>query len=248
MKIIEYGINHPDTLILLHGGGLSWWNYREEALLLQDSFHIVIPILDGHAGSDREFTTIQDNAEELIQVIDSSFNGSVQMIAGLSLGAQILTEVLSRRKDICRHALIESACVIPSPTESRLIPASVRASYGLIQKDWFSKLQFSSLKIQDSLYEDYRRDSRGISLNSLIRILQASTDYSLPDAFADTQADLILVAGEKENSRMHQSVNCMHEAVLNSQVMILKGYTHGSFSLNHPDEYAQLIRKWLRVS
>ena len=31
MNFKEYGDNNKDTIMLLHGGGLSWWNYREEA-------------------------------------------------------------------------------------------------------------------------------------------------------------------------------------------------------------------------
>ena len=27
----EYGAGNPETVILQHGGGLSWWNYRSEA-------------------------------------------------------------------------------------------------------------------------------------------------------------------------------------------------------------------------
>ena len=53
MKFKEYGNINNDTIMLLHGGGLSWWNYREEAEKLQESYHIIIPILDGHSDSDR---------------------------------------------------------------------------------------------------------------------------------------------------------------------------------------------------
>lgn len=68
--------------MLLHGGGLSWWNYREVAEGLQDHFHVILPILDGHAGSDRDFTTIQSNAAEIISFIDTQLKGSVLLIGG----------------------------------------------------------------------------------------------------------------------------------------------------------------------
>lgn len=29
MNYVEFGSAHNDTILLLHGGGLSWWNYRE---------------------------------------------------------------------------------------------------------------------------------------------------------------------------------------------------------------------------
>ena len=106
MKAIEYGNKNTEVIMLLHGGGLSWWNYRQEAELLKDRYHVVIPILDGHAGSDAPFTSIENNAKELIDYIDENFKGSVAAIGGLSLGAQILAEMLSQRGDICRYAVI----------------------------------------------------------------------------------------------------------------------------------------------
>ena len=60
MRYVEYGNQNPETVILLHGGGLSWWNYWDVAQLLSDRFHVVLPILDGHAGSDAPFTSIEE--------------------------------------------------------------------------------------------------------------------------------------------------------------------------------------------
>ncbi len=31
MNYVEYGKENSDVIILLHGGGLSWWNYKEVA-------------------------------------------------------------------------------------------------------------------------------------------------------------------------------------------------------------------------
>ena len=39
MRFKEYGTDKKDTIILLHGGGLSWWNYRETAEILKNEYH-----------------------------------------------------------------------------------------------------------------------------------------------------------------------------------------------------------------
>ena len=57
MNLIEYGKQNSDVIMLLHGGGLSWWNYRAEAELLADRYHVVLPILDGHAESGADFVS-----------------------------------------------------------------------------------------------------------------------------------------------------------------------------------------------
>ena len=72
MEYKEYGSKNNDIIILLHGGGLSWWNYIDEISLLENEFHIVIPILDGHSGSDTNFTSIESNALEIINFLQTT--------------------------------------------------------------------------------------------------------------------------------------------------------------------------------
>ena len=141
MTVMEYGQQNPDVVMLLHGGGLSWWNYREVAELLGSQYHVVLPVLDGHADSDAPFTSIEDNAARLISYIDAHFGGQILAIGGLSLGGQIAVEMLSQRKDICRYALIESALVKPSKLTAAMIGPAFGMSYGLIKQKWFAKLQ-----------------------------------------------------------------------------------------------------------
>ena len=43
MNYVEYGKENSDVIILLHGGGLSWWNYKEVAERLQTDYHVVLP-------------------------------------------------------------------------------------------------------------------------------------------------------------------------------------------------------------
>ena len=81
VAVVEFGKQNKDTVLLLHGGGLSWWNYREVARLLEAQYHVVLPVLDGHADSDASFTTIEDHAARLISYIDTHFSGRVLAIA-----------------------------------------------------------------------------------------------------------------------------------------------------------------------
>ena len=80
MKFREFGEDKEQVILLLHGGGLNWWNFREEAELLQSDYHVILPILDGHAGSDRPFSSIEDNASEITDFIDEKLGGKVLLI------------------------------------------------------------------------------------------------------------------------------------------------------------------------
>ena len=241
MNYIEYGKKNSNVIILLHGGGLSWWNYREAAEKLQSDYHIILPILDGHAESDRDFTTIEDNANEIIEFIDDQFGASVLLMGGLSLGGQILVEILSRRKDICKYAIVESALVIPSKLTYSMIKPAFGSCYGLIRHKWFSKLQFKSLRIKPDLFEDYYRDTCGISKSNMIAFLQENSLYSLKESIGDCRAEVHIFVGEKENHAMRKSATIIHKGLQDSFLQVLPNMYHGEFSINHVADYVNKI-------
>ena len=238
MKIIEYGKEHGEVILLLHGGGLSWWNYRSEAELLCSHYHVILPILDGHADSDSDFISIEENAGRILSFIDREYGGSVFLIGGLSLGAQIVVEILSQKKDVCQHAVIESASVIPSPITNALTGPAFSSSYGLIQKKWFAKMQFRYLRIREDLFEDYFRDTARISKENMIAFLKANTAYKLKPEFQKCQAHVRIVAGGREQKGILRSAQLLHQALPGSTLEVKEGLFHGEYSINHPDQYA----------
>ena len=245
MKYIEYGKQNSEVIILLHGGGLSWWNYREVAQQLIDDYHVILPILDGHANSDQDFTSIEQNALAIIQWIEQHHAGKVLMIGGVSLGAQIALEILSQRPLICQYALIESANVIPSKWIHSMIGPAFGCSYPLIHQKWFAKLQFQSLRIKESLFEDYFQDTCGITKENLIAFMQGSTMYSMKDSLKNTSARVHIFVGEREQRGMLKSASLIHEKIKGSSLHILPGMYHGEFSMNYAKDYVETIRNIL---
>lgn len=245
MIVKEYGKSNKDIIILLHGGGLSWWNYEEVSEILKSNYHVILPILDGHSGSDRDFTSIENNANEIIEYIDNNYNGNVKLIGGLSLGAQILLDILSKRDNICEYAIIESALVCQMKMTNRLIEPSINMSYGLIKKRWFSKLQFKSLKIKKELFDKYYIDSSNITKNNMISFLKANSNYHLKNIKTNKSKSIVIV-GSKERLIMIKSAKRIHDELINSELEILSGYYHGDLSINHPNEYAEKVKKLIK--
>ena len=245
MKWIEYGATDKEPIVLLHGGGLCWWNYAEEAELLKNDHHVILPILDGHAGSDRPFTSIEDNAAEIIAYVDRRLGGSVPLIGGLSLGGQILLEMLAQRRDICRYALIESAMAIPSRLTHALIAPAFGCSYGLIRRKWFAKLQFQSLRIKPSLFDAYYRDTSRISKADMIAFMKANTSNALKESVCRCGAEIHLFVGSKETPGIRRSAELLRDRLPGASLTVLPGYHHGDFSINHGAEYVQAVQKIL---
>ncbi len=246
MNYIEYGKEHKEVIVLLHGGGLSWWNYREVAEKLSSDYRVILPILDGHAKSSCDFTGIEENAARTIKFIDEQFGGSVLLIGGLSLGGQIALEILSQKKDICQYALIESALVVPSKFTYYMIKPAFGSCYGLIKHRWFSRLQFKSLRIKQELFEDYFRDTCGITKSNMIAFLEANALYSIKPSVAECSAKTYVFVGEKENKAMQKSAKIIHKKLQGSLLHVLPKMYHGEFSINHAEDYANKILDIIR--
>lgn len=243
--MIEFGQQNSDVIMLLHGGGLSWWNYRVVAQKLAEQYHVVLPILDGHADSDTPFTTIEDNAARLISYIETHFGGRIMAIGGLSLGGQVVVEMLSRRADICRYALVESALVKPMKLTAALIGPTFGMSYGLIKQAWFAKLQAAYLGIPKDLFEDYYRDTCAISKADMIAFLKANSLYTIKPSLAETKAKVKIVAGAREQKNILDSAKLLHSRISDCQLEILPGLRHGDLSINHPQNYVRVFTEWI---
>ena len=244
MTVVEFGKQNKDTALLLHGGGLSWWNYREVAKFLEGDYHVILPVMDGHADSNATFTTIEDNAARLISYIDTHFGGQVTVLGGLSLGGQVALEMLSQRPDICHYALIESALVKPSKLTTALMGPTFDMSYGLIKQRWFAKMQADYLSIPNELFEDYYRDTCAITKVDMIAFLKANCAYEIKTGLAETIAEVKIVAGEKEQKSILDSAKLIHQAIPGSQLEILPGLRHGDLSINHPERYVRMLKEW----
>ena len=245
MRAQEFGQQTAPVILLLHGGGLSWWNYREAAKILSAQYHVVLPVLDGHADSNAPFTSIEENAARVISYIDNCFGGQVLAIGGLSLGGQIAVEMLSRRPEICRYALLESALVKPMKLTAALIGPTFGMSYGLIKQKWFAEMQASYLGIPEALFDDYFRDTCKLGKADMIAFLKANSIYTIKPSLSETRAKVKIVAGSREQKRIRDSAKLLHRTIPGSQMEILSGFRHGDLSINKPEVYAQILTNWI---
>lgn len=249
MLFKKFGEKDLPVVILLHGGGLSYWSLNKIIEKLIDNYCVITPIIDGH-GDDGEncFISIEDSANKLIQYIDIECNGQVFAIGGLSIGAQIIVEVLSKRESIAQYALIESALVYPIKGTSILAAPTYKLCYGLVKKKWFAKMQAKTLFITEDMFEKYYEDSCKISKQSLINITLSNGMYRLKESIKNSKAKVLIVVGEKELKLMIKSAKQLKEYIPNSELYTAKALGHGEISLVCHEQYIKVItnffEKW----
>lgn len=246
MKFKDFGNSSLPVIILLHGGGLSWWSLENIIEDLKKDFYVVTPIIDGHGeASDSTFISIEDSAKKLIKYIDDKYNGKVYALGGLSIGAQIALEVLSKREDIAKYAFIESGLVYPIKGTKTLTVPMVKMSYPLISKRWFSRFQAKSLFVPENMFERYYEDSNKISKDSLVNISLSNGNFKLKDSIKNTRAKVLIIVGSKELKIMKKSALKIHEMINESTLYTAPDMGHGEISLKFYKNYIKLIRSFM---
>ena len=103
----EFGDKKFPHILLIHGGGNSWWNYLRQARILSDKYHVILPTLNGHGEEyQKEYISTENSAQQIMDYIKNNCDGKLFAVGGVSLGGQIAIELLSLNSDIAQKAII----------------------------------------------------------------------------------------------------------------------------------------------
>nr|WP_235917989.1 alpha/beta hydrolase [Paenibacillus lutrae] len=242
-KIYEaHGNRDAPLLVFLHGGGAGSWMWEKQVRYFTQ-YRCLVPTLQGHGARSGGTFSIRGCAEELIGLIRLEAGGKAVHLVGFSLGAQIALEILGLAPTLINYAVIDSALVIPMPVMRRLIAPSIRLTHGLTRNRAFSKLQAEQLSIGKEYWESYYADSKRLSADALITILQENMSYEIPRNFSSSEARILVTAGEKEKRIMKQSALTITASHPGAQCLIVPGIGHG-FSLAAPDLFNKTVESW----
>lgn len=148
MKFHEFGDKTNPHIMMIHGGGNAWWNYLRQARILAKDYHVILPTLDGHGEEyNTEYISTMDCAQKLIAYIDKNCDGHLFLICGVSLGGQIVIEMLSLRDDISQKAIIDGSICYPQPKIEKFCIATVRFLGGMMFSKFSCKCQMFLLQM-----------------------------------------------------------------------------------------------------
>ena len=113
-KVFDKG--GAQTLLLIPGLGVSYEIFLPLIGLLEDRFRIVAVQVDGFTlGVKTRFTSVDDQAAQVIAYVKDQCGGRLDGAYGLSLGGKILSRVLERNEVQIDHAVMDAAPLLPLP-------------------------------------------------------------------------------------------------------------------------------------
>ena len=246
----EFGDKKFPHIILIHGGGNSWWNYLRQARMLSDKYHVILPTLDGHGEEyQKEYISTENSAQQILEYIKNNCDRKLFAIGGVSLGGQIAMELLSLDSDIAEKAIIDGSICIPQPKLARICTVIVKLFGKIMFSKSASKIQLGLMKkmypnmaYPEEIENYYIEDMPRIPIKTLVTIYQTYMGrYRLKDTITESKAQVLYIYGEKEMKCVKESAKLFQKMHPDCTLYEAKGYNHGYLSAYLPLEWMEVV-------
>ena len=247
LYIVEKGNQKGQTIVFIHGGGMSGWMWKKQWEAFQD-FHCLIPDLPDHGNSITEGNIdINDSAERIAALIRQRANNGRAHVVGHSLGGKIIVELLSRYPEVIDHAVVGSALFRPMPLLNLSMNMPFyKLSVWMLKNKAFLEMQARQFKFPDQTYiEDFKKEATATTPEMLDRIFfQLNKFVKLPAGLDKAQVPTLVLAGNKEPRAMRLSAADIAQAIPNAKAYYIQGALHNYPWVQH-EAFNYAIRAWL---
>ena len=250
MTFHEFGDKNFPHILLIHGGGNSWWNYLRQARMLSDKYHVILPTLDGHGEEyQKDYISTENSAQQIMEYIKNNCDRKLFAIGGVSLGGQIVMELLSLDSDIAEKAIIDGSICIPQPKLARICTVIIKLFGKIMFSKSASKIQLGLMKkmypnmaYPEEIENYYIEDMPRLPIKTLVTIYQTYMgEYRLKHAIKESKAQVLYIYGEKEMKCVKESAKLFQKMHPDCTLYEAKGYNHGYLSAYLPLEWMEVV-------
>lgn len=235
-----FGKEGTPTLMLIPGLGVSYEIFLPLIGMLEDRFHIIAVEVDGFTlGKYSEFTSVDDQAQQVTDYIRKHFQGHLDIAYGLSLGGKILSQVLEQNKVHIKHAIMDAAPLLPLP---RWLVSPLK--YFQCANVWtcyhwtgFWRWAFHSHYF-DVLLDECRKI---YPYGGSKAVLDGYTSVYTTRLESISGNDIHFWYGTKEAFVAKPQVKHLKKLFPDSIIEIFKGMNHGQLLIDSPEEVANRI-------
>ncbi len=240
MNFRIFGNDKAPSLLLIPGLGVSYEIFLPLIRLTEDRFHIIAAEVDGFTlGKHTRFTSVDDQAAQIIAHIQANCNGHLDCAYGLSLGGKILSRILERNEIVIDHAILDAAPLLPLPDWLIDPLRYYQAANVWTCCHWteFWKFVFRSHYF-DVLLDECCKTWRWGGKQAVLDGYKSVYTSKLESISGE---DIHFWYGTKEAFAAKPQVKHLLAVYPNAHVQIFSGMNHGQLLIDHPEEVAKRI-------
>lgn len=242
MNFRTFGNENAPTLLLIPGLGVSYEIFLPLIHLTEESFRIIAVEVDGFTlGKHTRFTSVDDQAVQVIAYVREHHAGHITCAYGLSLGGKILSRMLERNELTIDHSILDAAPLLPLPGWLINPLRYYQAANVWTCYHWtgFWKFVFHSHYF-DVLLDECRKSwpwgGKQAVLDGYKSVYTSKLEHI-------SGSDIHFWYGTKEAFAAKPQVKHLLSLYPNAHIQIFPGMNHGQLLVDHPDEVAKRIKK-----
>ena len=251
MTVHEFGKDKKDVIVMFHPLGV-WWDVFEYVIPeLEKRFHLIIPAVPGMDPDVplRDFSSIEDIAEEMEAWLIANGHDRVKCLYGCSMGGALVMRMLANGTVRTDNAIIDGGITpyqLPKPV-TYMIGAkdflmtmagkymSVKALSGVFDPDKYSG--------EDIVY--IKKVLGSMSPRTVWRGFYSTNNYSMPQLPVRTDAHVEYWYGEDEKAARKWDIEYVKKMFPLASFKENKGQDHAESFTLHPEEFCLAMQNAL---
>jgi len=247
LYVKETGLENAKTIIFLHSGAMAGWMWDDQLKAFSD-YHCIVPDLPEHGfSSEVKPFTIENSAEIVLDIINEhTINGKANLV-GISLGAQIVVQILSKATELVEHALISGTLIRSieqSETLLKLLNYAIKVYEPVKDTDFFIKANMKTYNMPKNLFDKFKESTLLVNRDSIERILTESMLFKLPNGLENVKAPVLVMTGEKDYKIIKESANDLIMSLPTSIGYMAPKVGH-TWNLEDPELFNWVLRRWI---
>lgn len=247
MRFKEFGAKENETMVLIHGLFVSWELFTPIVERLQDRYHLVVPMLDGHIYDEGKsercwFSTLDRAAAEIKDWLIDHGISELRLVYGISLGGGVAARFAESSGIKIHRLVLDAAPILPS---GRLFTCF--CSYYQAVNCWCTfhlsglyRIVFRSHYFRFAIDQVKKTFPSG-GVTTPIRAYRSLYSFrleSLPDI-----EEVGFWYGSKEAWLFRRYERHLVALRPDTQVRMFPGMQHAQLVIDHPDEVARRLEK-----
>lgn len=250
LYINETGKNNNETIIFLHGEGTAGWIWDKQLEAFKD-YHCIVPDLPEHGKSvEVKPFTIRSTAEIIIDLIKNKAKNGKAHLVGISLGSQIVIQILNTAPEVADHVLISGALVRRSePTESFLKLLNYLIKVYLPDKNKTIRIMsyVRSYNIPKNLRSKFKESTYIIESDSANRIIRENMLFTMPSDLEKVNVLVLVMNGQKDFIMIKESAINLLNVLPNSKGAMAIKVGH-LWNIENSELFNKTLREWITNS
>lgn len=240
----ETGTQDAPVIVFLHGigaGSWMWWNQIEE---FQD-YRCINVDLPGHGNSvDVPWVSLEDTSRKIIQLIEENFPGEKVHVVGLSLGGNVVMELILKYSGLFESAFISGITVRPA---INWLTAKIQVYFYEKMKNnpkAVERLAEERYHLDEERQIQFKRDLDKMSMETYRTIIEEVLRFRLNDSFRTVEVPLMVTAGREESKRIKESVYEIPKMMPKAAGKLIPDADHG-WNVSLSERFNEECRNWI---